>query len=815
MKPKIKENQSQLVGIGLRLAASVTPLMFGATPAFAQQAKDTGDIGDIIVTAQRREQNLIDVPAAITAIGGEKLGQLNMSTIASIQTQIPNFTVKFARGANTTPSFNIRGLRGDELAINESSIAVYTDDAYLGDVTLLIGSIFDVQRVEVLRGPQGTLFGRNTTGGLVHFISAKPTKELSGYANVLYGEDNEWAVEGAVSGPITEHIRARVSGRFNTHDGHYTNEYLGAGTNGVERKVGDREVWAVRGIVDMDLGEDTLLRIIGGYSKNNSQTIPQRSLGAVKPGQTTPTGPGGRFWSRSQMCNLSDILAAKCLGYAQIALGAAPNATRGTGLAITNRTPYDLRVKARSWYTTANLTHDFGWGTLTAITHYNDNRYVQSIDGDYGSTPSIGKDLDVVQVTGNTSHEFSQEVRLNGSTDAFDWVTGAYFYQDKKYTFNDQNVLPATITPTSTIAHTLNQLEVKTRSEAVFAQLDNHLSDKLTLTVGARYSAELREAKLATTQLLFGCLPPTFVCVSRAAVDIAAYRASIGTSNKAVVRTLTGRLALTWEPSKDQTYYTSYSRGAKSPGFSFGFNPNSSPAANSQAMGPVGQETLDAFELGAKWRFLNGRLTVNSAAFFYNFDGKQATLTQFNPSTSSTFSNYINVGTAQMYGAETEINFRPTQRWDFTLSGGALHSKITKSAVSVVNSFGEVVPLQGIPLDGTHKWNFNFVGAYHLPLESIGTVTLQGEVNGTQAMNPTLQNEPLGSLGPDRYLANVRLFWESQDKRYNAQLFVTNVFNHVFADITQDVVLGNATGGRLVYREGEGRLWGVKLGATF
>src|SRR3546814_9995731 len=123
----------------------------------------------------------------------------------------------------------------------------------------------DVCAYDLLRGPQGTVFGKNTTAGLVHFISVKPTNAPSGYANIQYGSDNEVIAEGAVSGPITNGFRARLAGKMARHDGHYRNRYLGAGLNGVEKKNGDKDIWGLRGIIDIDLSETTMLRVIGSY----------------------------------------------------------------------------------------------------------------------------------------------------------------------------------------------------------------------------------------------------------------------------------------------------------------------------------------------------------------------------------------------------------------------------------------------------------------------------------------------------------------------------------------------------------------------
>src|SRR5690606_33360655 len=147
---------------------SGTALAQESSPGAAEESRE------IVVTAQRREQAAIDVPIAVSVVSGEQIEDLNLSTFTSIARQPPNFNITYERGANAAPDLSIRGVRGDgsTARVNESSVAVYVDDVYLGDENSLAGQMFDVERVEVLRGPQGTLFGRNTTGGLVQFVSA-------------------------------------------------------------------------------------------------------------------------------------------------------------------------------------------------------------------------------------------------------------------------------------------------------------------------------------------------------------------------------------------------------------------------------------------------------------------------------------------------------------------------------------------------------------------------------------------------------------------------------------------------------------------
>lgn len=768
--------------------AALSPMLLMAVPAFGQDQGPAGD--EIVVTAQKREQSLIDVPAAISAFSGDKLQALGVQNTTEIAQQVPNFNIVYDRGPNSTPSFVLRGVRAAILnsRLNESSVAVYTDEVFVGDETGLNGALFDLDRVEVLRGPQGTVFGKNTTGGLVHFISAKPTRSFSGHGSIQYGSDNNVTVEGAVSGPLSDRIRVRLAGKLDRDDGHYKNRYFGAGTGGIEKKNGDKDVWGLRGIIDVDLTERTLLRLIGAYAHDNSQNAPGITYGMVPPGTT------GQAFTRDQLCSHGRILgAADCIGNIQTAPQNGPAVVgRESGSGITNLTPDELGIRARARSITAILTHDMDWATLTSVTNYTNNRFRTSIDADGGATPGIGVGLNVIGRFRNTAKQFSQELRLNGSNDAFDWVAGLFYFTDKKH--NDQQ-----IEIRSSRFSQFNSGGLKSDSYAGFAQLDAHLSNQVTLSVGGRYTKETRRLTEATTYAAGALTLPL--------QDVLAAMPITKTDNK----DFTGKFSLSWKPSADNNFYASYSRGIKGAGFNTGFSPTSPIANNVLLAGPVGQEVLDAFELGSKNRLFDGVLTMNTALFYYDFKGKQEQLTSFNSLLNVSQQNYLNVGNAEIYGIETEVMLRPTRRLDVSFSGGWLHTEVSKSDVVVTNPFGVNVPLEGLPLPSVPKWSFNSYLAYHMPVAGLGEFTIQPEVRATAKINYSLTNDPL-AYDKSHVFTNLRLFWDSEDGRYSAQVFVTNLFNVKSLLRIQDTVFRD---GKFNVTEGLGRLWGVRLGIKY
>jgi iron complex outermembrane recepter protein len=477
------------------VAVPLLPLALTGEPAFAQDAiAEQSGVGEIVVTAQKHAQSIQKVPIAVSALSGDQLGKLGIENAPDLTTQVPSFRVTFERGATSIPNFSIRGVRGAALAsrFNEGSVALYNDEVFIGDETSFNATLFDIECVEVLRGPQGTVFGKNTTAGLVHFISQKPTRELSGYLTVGTGSDNGRLVEGAISGPISDRVRIRIAGKMDQDDGHYRNRYDGAGTGGVEKQNGDLNVWGVRGTIDVDLTERTLLRVIGTYSQNNSQNVPGITYGMLLPGTT-----GSAPYPTSAYCSRSRILTqADCISVNQAATGAEPNIGRESSSGGTNLPPSGNQIKGRNISVTGVLRQDLDWATLTSITNYTHNFYSSLIDADALATPQVatgGLNLNFYNIYSNKSWQASEELRLNGSTPAFDWVVGGLYYTDRKQSFSDLWTISAANNQQMTFGR------IKSKSFAMFGQIDTHLSHKFTLSIGGRYTNEQRELLDAVT----------------------------------------------------------------------------------------------------------------------------------------------------------------------------------------------------------------------------------------------------------------------------------------------------------------------------
>jgi iron complex outermembrane recepter protein len=279
-------------------------------------------------------------------------------------------------------------------------------------------------------------------------------------------------------------------------------------------------------------------------------------------------------------------------------------------------------------------------------------------------------------------------------------------------------------------------------------------------------------------------------------------------------KALTGKIGASWKPSVDNNIYASYSRGVKSGGFNTQFSASRAAfgGMNATSVGPVGEERLDAFEIGVKNRLFDRKLSIDAALFYYDFDGKQEALTEFENLVPKF--RFLNIGVVKSYGLDAEIKFAPNRRWDFSFGLGLLDTKITKSNVIALDPFRQPTRLQGLrPLE-TPKWTANSILAHHIPAAQLGVFTLQAEMSAQGAQNFSLTNDALTKDGA-RAIFNFRLLWESENGKFNAQAFVTNAFKKAYYLYAFAAGIPASAGGFLASTVNEPRLWGVKFGVRF
>ena len=697
-----------------------TVLTLVAVPVLAQTAAptaaavETDGIDEIIVTAQRVEERLQDIPLAVTAISGGTLVERNITDATQLQQLAPGLSIGRS-GSDVRPS--IRGINTEAIGANsDPRIGFYIDDVYQSRTSQAMAAFVDLERVEVLRGPQGTLYGRNSFGGNIALYSATPKDEFSAGGNLLYGSFNRFRGEGHVNVPIAPGISARVAGMYERMDGYVKNSSTGS-------DLGDEDQYFVRGTLRFAPdGSDLEILLRGSYWKqggNGISAFGYKSLGTPidpslirQPGQTLQVG------------NRAVVMPAGFNGGSAFGVNAGVNSRFRDGIPDVGgadigipleKDPYKINFDTVTIRDTKMVTlggdinYDFGPVKFRAITGYTDFYAVRSSDNDFSPAPIA---IDYNQTDVKT---FSQEVQLlSGDKDSpFQWIVGGFYYEDdvKEFFFSDGFTnyptagLPALSagggigllppggafplnTPLSNFrSDTLAPVRMQTRSIAGFAQASYNITEALRVTAGGRYTSDRKRYAAGFSPgapagqfLAFDLFTQSdnfnFACgsVTPALAGSTATNAATGITVRCGDETFnfaTFRGAIDYKISPDSLVYGSVSTGRRSGGF------NNTPNLTNTAI-PFSPEKVTAYEIGSKNQFLDNRLQLNVAAFYNKFGGLQVQRQVPSPSGLTTISIIENAGEARSYGAEIEAIAKPTRNITVNIAYVYLNSKYTK-----------------------------------------------------------------------------------------------------------------------------------------
>ncbi|WP_157217395.1 TonB-dependent receptor [Flavisphingomonas formosensis] len=517
-------------------ALAVALLAAGEAQAADAAAADQSGVGDIIVTAQRRQQSVQDVSIAISVIDGSKLAQRGVGNVNQLQYQTPSLEIVPAFGGGQ-PQFRLRGVGFEDYATNNTpTVGVYVDDVAYPVPVATQGVLFDIDRVEVLRGPQGTLYGRNTTGGAINFVTRKPTDHVSTGADLEYGRFGQFRLEGYLSGPITDTLKIRLSGVRESGGGFQHNRTTGEHLGDADRLFG-------RGVIEWTpaAGVDVTLNVHGGRDKSEStglNLIGEDMISGI-PADTSIRDTGWGF----------DPAFAKLAG---VAPGDKPHRDN------------------HSWGTSLNANIDLtDTLRLSSITAYDKLRRREL--GDWDAT--AGNESNTFW--GSNVQVFSQEVRLAPiHADRFTWVLGGYYsWQKIGETF-------LTDFTQSLGFYTDTSYTQRARSISGFGQGEYKLTDQITLIGGLRYEHERRTLRDFATAII---IPPSYN--QPTFVD--------GDRNTSL-NEVTGKVGVEYHARPGLLFYANASRGVKSGGFTAY---NSPQADQINAFKP---EVLYAYEVGVK-----------------------------------------------------------------------------------------------------------------------------------------------------------------------------------------------------------------------
>jgi iron complex outermembrane recepter protein len=631
-----------------------------ATPP-AVSISDAGGLEEIVVTAQRREESAQSVGIAMSVLSGQSLADKSIAYINDLQNAVPSLQVEPAFGSSQ-PQFRLRGIGFiDYTSNNTSPVGVSLDGVAFALPIQTQGQLFDIDRVEVLRGPQGTLYGRNTTGGEINFISNRPTAETHAGLSLEYGSHNEVNAEGFVSGAIADGLSGRLSVATEQGGAWQRNRVTG-------QSLGDKDKVAVRGQLQWNPSEALNFRLGLHWAQDKSD---EQGLYLLKP---FPFIPG--------------VTPAVPADSSRYATGWALNPTFAKLIGINADSKPGLNNSNNGADLTADI--DFGGAKLTSITAY--NKLIRREYGDWDATEFDDSD----EFLNSDLNVFSQELRLASTgTGAFQWVTGVFYSNEDLHEnfYSDLTNRLGGITVTT--------YEQVANSVGVFAQGNYRITDQFKVTLGVREDHETRELKGLNTAFLPGV--PSFTG--------GALGGSI-TSNLP-----SGKFELDYTPIADTLIYGSISRGVKSGGFT-AHNTLSAPAAD-----PFEPEKLTAYEVGVK-SDLTHTLRVDASVFYYRYRDQQILGKVFDDVSQSFIGRFVNAN-SRISGGEVDLQWRPIAALSVSQYAGFVEgyytSKLLNSPIDPTqpavdyNGQPESFPKWSYGGDVSYTWN---IGAYSLTAES-------------------------------------------------------------------------------------------------
>jgi iron complex outermembrane receptor protein len=733
-------------------SSRVTTSILAFALSAATGAVHAQGIEEIIVTAQKREQNVQDVGIAITAIGAEQLKDLGYTSAQEISALAPNVTTVQPNGPSNY-ALAIRGVvQNDFVSNQESPVSIYVDEVYISQMSGAGFQMFDTERVEILKGPQGTLFGRNATGGLAHFVTVKPSQDFNGYGRFTFGEHEQINFEGAVGGALHEAVSARLSLGANTNGGHVENRFIDEDIANSNDYAGRLQV-----LLEPTDSVDILLTGRGSF-------------------QEIRTG----FWENVSTDPLSNL---------------TPDATNFNGYRDNDgdvfEGDYDKEghQDAHSWGFTGNLkfyfTDELAFTSITDVQHiFRD--YIEDSDA------SPLADFNFFLVT--DADQFSQELRLNGDYDQLRWVGGFYLLD---VDVNDANgaetpllgLVPGGFTdggPNSpfpvregdrTFIGNDNPYNTNLSSWSIFAQAEYDLTDQITAIVGARY---INEHKTHDYVNNFVDFQPGMVERNGNPNIFFTAGEYHGEFDEGL---WSAKVELDWKPTDDLLLYASWNRGVKGGGFNSPLDITcTDPVACPTGFLPLtddvmafGEETLYAYELGFKSTLFDGMVQLNGAGFYYDYKDFQA----FRIVGLSTF---IFNADADTYGWELDMQANPFEGFDLQFGVGFIDPDIPDVDLGI-----GLGPQETEPVQAPH-WTLSGLARYEWPMMS-GDAAVQMDFRHRSKHYFSLTKfEP--STEDGYIVANARASYAQGN--WEAALFVNNFTDEEYLVQTFDLgfVLG-------------------------
>lgn len=696
---------------------------------------------EIVVTSQKREQSLIDVPIAVSVLGADQIDKTFANNIESLQAYVPS--VSFRTGNTTRNSaLTVRGIGTISFSIGaEPSVSTVVDNVVLGRSGQAFGDLYDLERVEVLRGPQGTLFGKNASAGVVNMVTKKPTEEFEGYIDLSFFQDDEYRSKARVSGKLTDRINASLTVMDAEFDGYIDNVFTNEKVNGYDKQ-------GVRAMFDIEVSNDTqALVIFEDYDANNDCCD---DLVARNTNASRPLDP--------------EVFVA------------------GGGLNLDQRkVDHDFQTRTLDSTTalSVQLTKQIGDMTLTSITARRTWENTEIREGDFTSQNGDLASVVDFSTVGFQLHDvgpqewrqFSQEIRLASSGDEmFDWQVGAFYWDiDSARNFtreascqdtpDNTAIVAAANLDDPTLGLTCLQNDIVSATAFMSTEFTNYaffgdgsidLTDAFTVLFGLRYTDD--EVSFKHNRRNNDEFGRRGVGVRQAALDTD-FQDSTDDTN------VSGKIGAQFHISEDIMIYGTYSTGYKGPAFNVFYNMSANDIA------PIEAEESDSYEIGFKMN--TETLFLNIAAYQTDIDDFQAN--DFDASDGVTTTSFTNGGDVETEGVEIDFAWQPTE--NLSLSGG----------VAISNA--ETTLGDDLPFAPDEK--YSLIANYDIPLDNGAAIVLNasyvftdeqlsGNIGQNEESNPEV-------LLPDYEILNASVTYQAPDDQYRVSLIGKNLGDESYA----------------------------------
>lgn len=730
------------------------------TAAHAQSAQDTTAVEDIIVTARRTEESAQKTPLALTAFSGQSLERAGAQQVTDLQGAVPNLNLVQGRGSSNSTNIYIRGVgQPDSLQTFDPAVGVYVDDVYYSRIRGTQFDLLDLERIEILRGPQGTLYGKNTIGGAMKLVSRRPDQEFRARGSVAYGDYDLIEAQGAVSGPVTENLALGLSVLHSERGGYVTDPVTGAEYN-------DKHTQAIRGSLAWDPAANFRIDLSTDYSKDDA---------GLTVGQAQN--------------DLTDLLKSVVLYPV-----ATPTAEYDFKTRTTPGLPNETRLE--TWGTALRATWDLSDTlSLKSITSYRELATDDYIDFD-ATELEIADSLVAVDQS-----QVSQELQLTYSGNRLNAVAGLYYLKEEvashQESYNDALLGPAF--GNSGFLRLIDDT-LETTSKAVYGNLSYDVTDKLRLSAGVRYTEEEKDYWRHTTAEYN--LLPAFNSAYTFAPDTGEY------DDTSIM------VSADYQLSDDAMVYARYAQGFKSGGF----NGRANSATEATEYQP---ETADTFEVGAKTTFWDRRFRLNAAAFMTQYEDFQARVAGLDtdPATGlpSPVLSVLNAGQLDIFGFELEGVLVPVSGLTLDAQVGFLEADYKEFNDERYVGFNGSRAFQDPAF--SPKWTLRFGGQYEWSLANGSALTVGGAAKYRSRMALAVDNtyensdaEIPGMYQDAYWLYDARVVWSDASDRYSIGVYGQNLSDEVYKTDAQEFSsIGNI---RTAYF-GAPRTWMIKLTAKY